>query len=170
MEANAGGLRTSNLGDETAHSGVAYYYAGKDHAKNVFSFAIAEGNSANDVNVLSNVRLTDEQSHSGSHSLAFDKGKGYMYITMRNDSSAYELLKDGFTFWIYSTASINGTSANNFINGGNNKFNGGEGINIPANTWTQVTVTAADMNPTRFLIIQGSVEGTIYLDDFQPLK
>ena len=170
MEVNAGGLRTSNLGDDTAHSGVAYYYAGKDHAKNLFSFAIAEGNSANDADVLNNVRLTDEQSHSGGYSLAFDKAAGYMYITMRDDSAAYELLKDGFTFWIYSTTSINGTSANNFINGCNAKFNGGEGMNVPANTWTKVTVTAADMSPTRFLIIQGSVEGTIYIDDFQPLK
>ena len=88
---------------------------------------------------------------------------------MRNDSKAFEVLGGGFTFWIYSTTSINGTSASNFINGCNGKFNGGEGIDIPANTWTQVTVTAADMNPTRFLIIQGSVEGTIYLDGFAPL-
>ena len=170
MEVNAGGLRTSNLGDETAHSGVAYYYGGNDHTKNVFSFAIAEGNADGDVNALSNVRLTSEQSHSGNQSLAFDKGNGYMYITMRNDSSAYELLKNGFTFWIYSTVGLNGTTASNFINGCNGKFNGGEGMNIPANTWTQVTVTAEDMNPTRFLIIQGSAEGTIYLDDFQPLN
>ena len=170
MEVNAGGLRTSNLNGETEHSGVAYYYAGKDHAKNVFSFAISEGNGANDVNAVSNMRLTSEQSHSGNQSLAFDKGNGYLYITMRNDSSAYELLKNGFTFWIYSTVGLNGTTAPNFINGCNGKFNGGEGMNVPANTWTKVTVTAADMNPTRFLIIQGSAEGTIYLDDFQPLN
>ena len=170
MEVNASGLRTSNLGDETTNSGVAYYYAGKDHAKNLFSFAIAEGNGANDVNAVSNVRLTSEQSHSGNQSLAFDKGNGYLYITMRNDSSVYELLKNGFTFWIYSTVGLNGTTAPNFINGCNGKFNGGEGMNIPANTWTKVTVTAADMNPTRFLIIQGSAQGTIYLDDFQPLN
>jgi hypothetical protein len=170
FEANVGGLRTSNLGDDTAHSGVAYYYAGQDHSANVFSFAIAEGNGEKDTNVLSNVRYDSEITHSGTSSLAFDKGTGYMYMTMRNDSTAFSYLSGGFTFWIYSTVEIDGVNTKNFINGANEKFNGGEGIIIPANTWTKVTVTAADMNPTRFLILQGNWEGTIYVDDFQPLE
>ena len=171
FEANAGGLRTSNLGDDTTASGVCYYYGGEDHNKNVFSFAISEGNGENDAAVLNNVRLTSEQAYDGTYSLAFDKGAGYMYLTMRDDSTAFSVLSGGFTFWIYSTTSINGTeNAKNFINGNNGLFNGGEGIVIPANTWTKVTVTAADMNPTRFLILQGSFEGTIYLDGFAPLS
>ena len=170
MEANAGGLRTSNLGDDTAHSGVAYYYGGADHTANTFTFALAEGNGDNDADVLSNVRLASEQAHSGTYSLAFDKKAGYMYITMRNDSTAFATLSSGFSFWIYSTVEIDGVNTSNFYNGNNENFNGGEGIIIPANTWTKVTVTAADMNPTRFLILQGGIEGTIYLDDFQPLE
>ncbi len=169
FEANAGGLRTSNLGDDTTNSGVCYYYGGADHDKNTFSFAIAEGNGEKDLNVLSNVRLASDIVHDGSYALAFDKGNGYMYLTMRNDSAAFAKLSGGFTFWIYSTVDIDGVNSNFFINGNNAKFNGGEGIFIPANTWTQVTVTAADMNPTRFLILQGNWAGTIYLDGFAPL-
>ncbi len=177
MEANVSGLRTKELGDNNVQyndkgeivGGVSYYYGGADHQANTFSFAIGEGNAETDAAALSNVRLASDNAHSGSYSLAFDKGTGYMYLTMRNDSTAYELLKDGFTFWIYSTVDIDGVDAKNIINGANEKFNGGEGIYIKANTWTQVTVTAADMNPTRFLILQGSFAGTIYLDDFQPL-
>ena len=169
FEANVSGLRTKELGDDTTSKGVCYYYGGADHAKNVFSFAIAEGNAENDVATLTNVSLSSDVAYDGTYSLKIERTAGYMYLTMRDDSKAYEILSAGFTFWVYSTTSINGTSASNFINGCNGKFNGGEGINIPANTWTQVTVTVEDMNPTRFLIIQGSVEGTIYLDCFEPL-
>lgn len=169
MEANASGLRTKELGDDTAHSGVCYYYGGADHAANTFSFAIGEGNGAGDVATLKNVRYDSEIVHDGTYSLAIEKGTGYIYFTMRNDSTAFSVLSGGFTFWIYSTTSINGVDTKNFVNGVNEKFNGGEGIMIPANTWTKVTVTAADMNPTRFLIIQGNTEGTIYLDGFAPL-
>jgi hypothetical protein len=82
----------------------------------------------------------------------------------------YAALKNGFTFWIYSTVEMNGESEIQFINGLNGKLNGGSGLIIPANTWTQITVSAEDIHSGgRFLILQGATEGTIYLDDFQPL-
>ncbi len=169
FESGAGVLRTAEIGSATANQGVFYYYAGADMTAKVFSFAFQEGNGANDVNVISNPRFDSTITHSGNYSLAFDKGNGYMSVQMRNDSTTFAKLGDGFTFWIYSTTAINGTTTSNFINGYNNKFNGGAGINIPANTWTQVFVTSADMNPTRFLIMQGNWAGTIYIDDIQPL-
>ena len=169
FEANAGGLRTSNLGDDTANQGVCYYYGGADHTKNVFSFAICEGNGENDAATLENVKLSSDVAHDGTYSLAIEKNAGYMYLTMRDDSTAYATLENGFTFWVYSTVDIDGVNTKNFINGNNGLFNGGEGVYIQANTWTQITVTADDKNPTRFLILQGNFEGTIYIDDFQPL-
>ena len=89
---------------------------------------------------------------------------------MAADSTMYSLMKNGFTFWIYSTVAMDGESDIQFINGLNGKFNDGEGVTIEANTWTQITVSAEDMHTGgRFLILQGVTEGTIYLDDFQPL-
>ena len=45
------------------------------------------------------------------------------------------------------------------------------GIIIPANTWTQITLQAEDIEPNgRFLILQGNWAGTIYIDDFAPLN
>ena len=65
---------------------------------------------------------------------------------------------------------MDGESDIQFINGLNGKFNDGDGVVIEANTWTQITVSAEDMHSGgRFLILQGITEGTIYLDDFQPL-
>ena len=93
-------------------------------------------------------------------------------MTLKTDSKyGYPTLKNGFTMWIYSTNTLNGISANNFINGHNNKFGENqEGISIAPNKWTQVTITADDINATgRFLIIQGSTAGTIYIDDIRPL-
>ena len=168
FESGAGVLRTAEIGDDSTNGGVFYYYGGAD-ATATYSFAIAEGNGTGDVATVSNPRYASDVAHSGKYSLAFDKKAGYMYLTMRTDSTAYSNFSGGFTFWIYSTTEINGTSASNFINGDNAKFNGGEGVNIPANTWTQVTVTADDISNGRFLIIQGSTEGTIYFDDFRPL-
>ena len=163
-----GGIRNSEnyAGDAGETGGVARYYGGIDHSKGLFSFTVAGSTSGQ----VTNSRFDSTIVHDGMYSFAFEKTGNYIYATMRNDSTAYSLLKNGFSFWIYSTTAINGTTANNFINGANGKFNGGAGITIPANTWTQVIVTAADMNPTRFLIMQGSWTGTVYLDDFQPLS
>ncbi len=168
FESGAGVLRTAEIGEATANSGVFYYYGGAD-ATATYSFAFIEGNGTNDVAAITNPRYDSTIKHSGNYSLAFDKGNGYLSVQMRNDSTAYSKLSGGFSFWIYSTSAINGTTANNFINGCNGKFNDGAGITIPANTWTQVFVTAADMNPTRFLIMQGSWTGTVYIDDIQPI-
>ena len=174
FEANVSGLRNHELDKVNENTGknegVAYYYAGKDYGANKFSFAMGEGNGEADANVLGAVRYDNTIAHSGNYSLAIEKNAGYLYFTMRNDSATFELLKDGFTFWIYSTVDIDGVNTKNIVNGCNEKFNGGEGIYIPANTWTQITVTAADMNPTRFLILQGNVAGTIYFDEFKPLN
>ena len=169
FEANVSGLRTKELGDDTAHSGVCYYYGGADHEANIYSFAICEGNGTGDVATLKNVSLSSAQAHDGTYSLAIEKGNGYMYLTMRTDSTAYANLSGGFSFWIYSTTAINGTTASNFINGDNAKFNGGAGMTIPANTWTQVIVTASDIKNGRFLIMQGSWAGTVYIDDIEPI-
>ncbi len=162
------GLRTNKLDSETADSAAYVYNKGNDYSGTKFSLAIAEGNGANDVNSVSNARFDTEIVHDGQYSIAFDKGAGYMYLTHGGDAKT--TFANGLTFWMYSTTAINGTTANNITNGVNGKLNGGEGMNIPANQWVQITITADEIGNGRFLIIQGSVEGTIYLDDFQPLN
>ena len=168
FESGAGVLRTAEIGDASTNGGVFYYYGGADMTA-TYSFAFLEGTGTNDVAAISNPRYASDIKHSGNYSLAFDKGNGYLSVQMRSDSTAYSKLSGGFSFWIYSTTAIDGVNTSNFYNGSNGKFNDGVGINIPANTWTQVLVTAADMNPTRFLILQGNWAGTIYIDDIQPL-
>ena len=171
FEANTGGLRTNLVETETGYSGAFYWYnRGTDYNTVSASLSVGEGNTERDVNAISNVRMATDIVHSGNYSLAFDKGSGYVAFSRHANSAALQEMANGFTFWIYSTVGLNGTTANNFINGVNNKFNGGEGITVPANTWTQITVTAEDIGNGRFLIIQGSTEGTIYLDDFRPLN
>ena len=166
-----GVIRHNNSNDDTASGGWAYYYAGWDKANNKATIQVNEGTGANDVATLSNVRFATEQVHGGEYSFAFDKKAGYMSLHMSAESAMYASMKNGFTFWIYSTVAMDGESDNQFINGKNGKLNGGNGVSIPANTWTQVTVSAEDMHATgRFLILQGNTEGTIYLDDFQPLS
>ena len=166
-----GVIRHNNSSDDTASGGWAYYYAGWDKANNKATIQVNEGTGANDVATLSNVRFATEQVHGGEYSFAFDKKAGYMSLHMAADSAMYDSMKNGFTFWIYSTVEMNGESENQIINGKNGKLNGGNGVTIPANTWTQVTVSAEDMHATgRFLILQGATEGTIYLDDFQALS
>ena len=170
FEPGAGGLRTNLLNDANTNSGAFYYYGYKDDYTSVtYSFAFAEGNGTGDVAAISNPRYASDIVHSGNYSLAFDKGSGYTYVTMNTDSTAYANLSGGFSFWIYSTTAINGTTASNFINGDNAKFNGGAGMTIPANTWTQVIVTASDIKNGRFLIMQGSWAGTVYIDDIEPI-
>ena len=168
FESGAGVLRTAEIGDASTTGGVFYYYGGAD-ATATFSFAFMEGNGTNDVNVISNPRYDSTIKHSGEYSLAFEKGNGYMSVQMRSDSTAYSKLSGGFSFWIYSTTAIDGVNTSNFYNGCNALFNGGAGITIPANTWTKVIVTTDDMNPTRFLIMQGNWAGTVYIDDIQPI-
>ena len=168
----AGGvLRDNNANNDTV-SGWTYYYAGWDKANNKASIQIMEGSGSGDVAALSNVRFATEQKHSGDYSLAFDKKAGWMVLSMASDSEMRTLLQNGFTFWVYSTAAMNGTSAVEFVNGNGAKFNDGAGITVAANTWTKVTVTASDLHPTayRFLILQQNTAGTVYIDDIQPLK
>ena len=166
MGFEAGGvLRENNANDDTV-AGWTYYYAGWDKANNKASIQVTEGSS---VAVLSNVRLAADQVHSGGYSLAFDKKAGWMALAMASDSEMYSLLKNGFTFWIYSTTALNGTSGNEIVNGYEGKLHG-EGIDIEANTWTQITITADDIKgASRFLTLAGNTEGTIYIDDIQPL-
>ena len=164
FEANTGGLR-----DNVAASSVFYYYADADHTANKYSICASSS-------TLTEVHFDSEKVHSGDYSLAFTKTNGALTLQMRADSTTYALLKNGFTFWIYSTVGLNGISADNFINGNSTKFNDGAGMSISANTWTQVTVTAADIThatssdgPCPFLRFNGSTAGTIYIDDFVAL-
>ena len=170
FEANTGGLRTNLLNDDTANSGAFYWYnRGADYSGVRASLSVAEGNGEGDVNAISNVRMDTEIAHSGNYSIAFDKGSGYVSFSRHANSQALVDMANGFTFWIYSTVEIDGVNSIALVNGVNNKFNGGEGIIIPANTWTQITVEAEDIGNGRFLILQGKWEGSIYLDDFMPL-
>ena len=167
----AGGVLRDNNANNDSVSGWTYYYAGWDKANNKASIQINEGSGAGDVATLSNVRFATEKVHGGDYSLAFDKKAGYMSFHMASDSTMYAALKNGFRFWIYSTVEMNGKTEIQFIDGLNNKLNGGSGVIIPANTWTQVTLTAENIHATgRFLIMQGATAGTIYIDDIEPLK
>ena len=164
-----GGVIRHNNSDTTS-AGWSYYYVGWDKANNKASIQVNEGNGETDAATLSNVRFDSENVHGGNYSLAFDKKAGYMSLGMSSESAMYASLKEGFTFWIYSTVKIDGEGDTQFINGLNGKLNGGKGITIEANTWTQVTVSAEDIHATgRFLILQGNTEGAIYIDDIQPL-
>ena len=167
----AGGVLRDNNANNDSVSGWTYYYAGWDKANNKASIQVAEGSGSGDVATLSNVRFATEQAHGGDYSLAFDKKAGWMVLSMASDSEMCSLLKNGFTFWVYSTTAMNGTSAVEFVNGNGAKFNGGAGMTIEANTWTKVTVTASDLHPTayRFLILQQNTAGTVYIDDIEPL-
>ena len=170
FEVGTVGLRTNLLNDENTASGAAYvYYKGKDYSGVKASLVVSEGNGAGDVNALSNVRFDNQVVHSGDYSLAFDKGAGYMFFSRHVESSALTNFAGGFTFWIYSTVEINGVDSNQVTNGVNGKV-GGTGIIIPANTWTQITINADEIGNGRFLILQGSFTGTIYVDDFQLLN
>ena len=170
FEVGTVGLRTNLLNDENTASGAAYvYYKGNDYSGVKASLVIGEGNGAGDVNAVSNVRFDNQVVHGGKYSLAFDKGNGYMFFTRHAESSALTNFAGGFTFWIYSTVEINGVDSNQVTNGVNGKV-GGTGIIIPANTWTQITINADEIGNGRFLILQGSFTGTIYVDDFQLLN
>ena len=170
FEAGTVGLRTNLLNDANTHSGAAYLYnKGFDYSNVKASFLIAEGNAASDGNAVSNVRFDSQIVHSGSYSIAFDKGNGYVSFTRHAESEALTNFAGGFTFWLYSTVEIDGVNGNQIINGVNGKLNGGEGLYVQANTWTQITINADEIGNGRFLILQGSFAGTIYLDDFQPL-
>jgi hypothetical protein len=171
FETGTVGLRLNLLNDETANMGAAYIYnKGDDYNSVKASLVIAEGNGEKDVNAVSNVRFANEVVHGGTYSIAFDKGVGYAYMTRHGESQAKVDFDGGFTFWIYSTTKIDGVNTSNLVNGVNNKLNGGEGIVIEANTWTQITIHAEEIGNGRFLILQGGWEGTIYVDDFQPLN
>ena len=168
FEAGTIGLRTNLLNDANTNSGSAYVYnKGADYNSVFASLSIAEGNGSGDVNALSNVRFDTSITHGGEFSLAFDKGNGYVALSRHASSQALQNFAVGFTFWIYSTVEIDGENTSKFYNGVNGKFNQGAGLTIPANTWTQVLVTAEDIGNGRFLILQGSWSATIYLDDFQ---
>ncbi|MBO5737146.1 MAG: hypothetical protein J6S04_04985, partial [Clostridia bacterium] len=164
FEMGTGGIRQAEL--QTDNTFYYYINNGKDYNQVKSSLTFAAG--ANGA-TLSNPRYSIEQKHSGTTSLAFDKTNGYMALSMHVESKNYKTLKNGFTFWIYSTVGLNGTSANNFVDGNGKKF-GENGIMVPANTWTQITVEKDDINASaRFLQIAGSTAGTIYIDDIEPL-
>ena len=167
FEAGTVGLRLNLLNDANTYSGAAYIYnKGTDYSGVTASLSIGEGNSANDVNAVSNVRIAHDIVHSGTSSLAFDKGNGYVALSRHANSQALKDFAGGFSFWMYSTVDIDATTTK-FINGVNAKFNDGLGMYIPANTWTKIVVKSEDIGNGRFLIMQGNWSGTIYLDDFQ---
>ena len=166
------GLRTNLLNDETAHSGSVYIYnRGTDYSGVKASLNFGEGNTDGDANAISNARFDTTNAHSGNYCIAFDKGNGYVAFSRHSESQALVDFAGGCTFWIYSTVEIDGVNSSSIVNGVNGKLNGGEGIIIPANTWTQITLQAEDIEPNgRFLILQGNWAGTIYIDDFAPLN
>ncbi len=164
FEGKAGVLRDSISSNKTV-----YIYTPRDTVENRWTMAIEGGGCT-----LSDPQYSTEVVKDGKQSLAFHKTNGYMSMALNTGGEMYAQLKNGFTFWVYADldvqSGINGTSATNFIDGGNNKFNGGAGINVTARQWTLVTVPASSINASgRFLIIQGSTAGTYYFDGFRPL-
>ncbi len=161
FEAGGGGIREDKLSSEQR----VYYYASADGTTWTLNF------KGNNPATLSNPHFDTEITHSGESSFAFTKSDGYMFVSMNSASKMYAELKGGFTFWIYSTVALNGMgNAKNFVDGNGAQF-GGSGILVPANTWTQVTINADEINSSgRWLQIQGSTAGTIYFDDFRPLS
>jgi hypothetical protein len=166
FEMNVAGLR-----DNTESGNVFYVYTGEDHRVNRYSFAVVGGGGA----TLSNPNFNSEIVQDGTYSLSFTKTTGPMTIQMRADNNIYQALKNGFTFWLYTTVAINGKDTANFTNGHGQKLNGGEGMFIAANTWVQITITADDIvhgegeSACAFLKLNGSTAGTYYIDNIQPL-
>ena len=165
FEGSAGVLRDSTSDAKP----TVYIYTPRDVLANRWTM-VAQGDGC----MISNQHYDTEIVKDGEQSFAFHKENNYMSMSLHPDGEMYELLKNGFTFWIYADLdeqpSINGVDTSNFGNGANGKFNGGEGIKVNAREWTKVTVTPEDINASgRFLIIQGSTAGTYYLDGFEPL-
>lgn len=164
MENGGSTIRNDNA---AGTAGVFYWYAGADRRANTYSIAVT--GSPVDPN------FNSEIVHSGDYSLSFTKS-GNVNLQFRADTEAYANLKNGFSFWIYSTVAINGTGTGNFNNGNDTKPNGGAGYFINANTWTQIVLTADDIvqgtdsSACCFLRIAGSTNGTYYFDGFQPLE
>ncbi len=166
FESGGATLRTSGS-EADNYAGTFYVYMGADRRKNVYSIA-ATGS-------VSNPRISSENVYDGDYSLAFDKN-GDLNLQFRADSATYAALRNGFSFWIYSTIGVNGTAATNLRNGNGQKLNGGAGMNISKNTWTKITLTKDDIVQgtgeagCKFLSIVGSTNGTYYIDDIQPLE
>ena len=160
FEAGAGALR-----DNISAENRFYYYAGADYTANRWSIYVRS-----DGTTLSDPHFDDTIVHDGDVSLAFTKTNGGLTMAINSATETYTELLDGFTFWIYSTVGLNGTTADNFVNGYGQKLNGGEGLTVRANTWTQITISADDIDSGRFLQINGSTAGTIYIDGIEPLS
>ena len=165
FDAGAGVIRDSSAGSNKA----IYYWDAYGRMNNAFSMAITRDSAV----TLSNAHFDTEIVKEGNQSLSFHKTNGYLAFSIRNDM--LEIMKNGFTFWIYADldehSAINGVGTNNIVNGVNGKLNGGEGIIVKAREWTQITITSEELTADgRFLIIQGSTAGTYYIDGFQPLS
>ncbi len=173
-DAAAFGFEQGIVGIEDVISSQSRFFChiGADYANSAKVWSL---NVKGDGATLSDPHFNTENVHNGAYSLAFTKTDGYLFMSINSSSTMYAELKDGFTFWIYSTVTLNGETAKNIMNGNATDtddaiLNGGAGMTVPANTWTQITITASEMNSSgRFLQIQGSTAGTIYLDDFRPL-
>ena len=165
FEGKAGVLR-DNTSDAKP---VIYIYTPRDVLSNRWTMNVyADGAT------LSDQRYDAEMVKEGKQSFAFHKSNGYTQYSLNTGGEMYALLKNGFTFWMYADLdehpAINGVGTSNIVNGANGKLNGGEGIMVKKGEWTQITITAEDINSTgRFLIIQGSTAGTYYFDGFEPL-
>lgn len=132
------------------------YYGGADKMSfSAYSIRVTDPNSKG-----LTVRFDSEIKHGGDYSLAIDK-KGEAYFWFSNNSEMYSLMKNGFTFWMYTTETL----AN--VRNGNNA----NGVRVPANTWTKVTMKADDIHPTayRFMMLMDAVACTVYIDDIQPI-
>ena len=162
FETGTGGLRDNTAASENR----VYYHAGADHASKTWSMIIMNSGAT-----LSDPHFDSEITHSGGASLAVTKSNNGAYWRLNPSSTLYATLKDGFTFWIYSTVTVNGRSGVGNITNGYDAVWDADFV-LRANTWTQITVTADDINTGnqgRFLGIKGSSAGTFYIDDIRPL-
>ena len=66
---------------------------------------------------MTNFGYSTEVVKEGKQSLTFHKTNGYIYFALNTGGEMYKLLKNGFTFWIYSTVGLNGSGASNFVDG-----------------------------------------------------
>lgn len=162
FEAGTGGLRDNTAASENR----VYYYAGADHASKTWSMIIMNNGAT-----LSDPHFDNEITHNGGSSLAVTKSDNGAYWRLSPSSTLYATLKDGFTFWIYSTVTVNGRSGVGNITNGYDAVWDADFV-LRANTWTQITVDPEDINTGnqyRFLGIKGSSAGTFYIDDIRPL-
>lgn len=146
-------------------SGKSYYSSGHSNSEPapVQLFRYKE-----DTTIVTEMAFDYENKTEGNRALKITKNTGYVafYLTSNMKTTLGDNGKIKFDF--YSTIPINANpSVKNATDGMNNPL-GGDGYQIPANTWVSYEFDASNFTTDgRFFILQGSTAGTMYFDNLR---